>query len=133
MSIMIHRYIVSNEGGKEFEQLPGHYKRAIQTQANIEVLGYQLSKSHGKLYEKEQSANDLFIKICNEYAKDEEKYKKFACEESRALYLYPLKKDREVYYYNKAKEFAENLDFRANYKKKTSDLEVLKKLSGREY
>lgn len=101
--------------GSPFRTLPGHYQRAIQTQANIEVMGYKLSKTYGKKYNIEENALELFSNLCEKYAKNENKIKELACKDSKTLYLYPLRKDRESYYLQQATEYALQLDNSVKY------------------
>lgn len=107
----------SYKAGKDskFFGLPGNYKRAIENQANIEVLGYQISKVHGKRFEQEEVSQKKFEEICEGYAGNENKVKALAIKDSKTFYMYPYTKDRESYYLQQASEYALKLDQAFNY------------------
>ena len=113
----------SDEKGSNFEKLSEDIQRAIETQANIDLQAYKLSKHYGHVIKDEETEDGLFRMLCKEYAEKSEKdLKKLVIMESRALYFYPLTKDRMEYYMTKAKERAETMDrdidsqTRSNYK-----------------
>ena len=86
-----------------FKDLPGHYQRALLNEAAIRYNGHQMSK-----YCKINSTKEEFISnIVESLEKD---VKKYAIKDSRALYLFPLKKDRDSYYQQQSKEYADMLD-----------------------
>lgn len=113
----------SDEKGSNFEKLSEDIKRAIETQANIDLQAHKLCKYYGHVLKDDETEEGLFKMICKEYAaKSEEELRKLVIVESRILYFYPLTKDRMEYYMTKAKERAETMDrdidsqTRSNYK-----------------
>lgn len=93
-----------------FFNLPSNSKRAIEIQANIEVLGYQLSKTYGKKFEDNNNSQKKFEEICDKYAQDPSKIKILTIKDSRVHYIYPYTEQREGYYLQQATEYALNLD-----------------------
>ena len=107
---MKHRYFSKGEGSI-FNTLSGNVQRAIETQANIDVEAHKLSKYYGHVLKDDETETGLFNMICEEYSrKSEEDLKKLVAFDSRALYHYPFKKDREEYYESLAKERAKRMD-----------------------
>jgi len=105
----------SDEKGSNFSKLSGDIQRAIETQANIDLQAYKLSKHYGHVIKDEETEDGLFRMLCKEYAeKSEKELKKLVIMESRALYFYPLTKDRFEYYERKARERAETMDININ-------------------
>ena len=94
-----------------FNTLSGDKQRAIETQLNIVVVAFILSKYYGKAMSNEQARQNFFDTLCDIYSnKSEEELKKYVILDSKALYYYPLTKDRYEYYEKLAKEKAERMD-----------------------
>ena len=94
-----------------FNTLSGDKQRAIETQVNIAVEAHRLSKYYGKAMSNEQIRQNFFDMLCDVYSnKSEEELKKYVILDSKALYYYPLTKDRYEYYEKLAKEKAERMD-----------------------
>lgn len=94
-----------------FNILSGDKQRAIEMQANIVVEARRLSKYYGKAMLNEQTRQNFFDTLCDIYSnKSEEELKKYVILDSKALYYYPLTKDRYEYYEKLAKEKAERMD-----------------------
>ena len=94
-----------------FNTLSGDKQRAIETQVNIAVEAHRLSKYYGKAMSNEQTRQNFFDMLCDVYSnKSEEELKKYVILDSKALYYYPLTKDRYEYYEKLAKEKAEKMD-----------------------
>lgn len=107
---MKYRYFSKGEGSI-FNTLSGNVQRAIETQANIDVEAHKLSKYYGHVLKDDETETGLFNMICEEYSrKSEEDLKKLVVFDSRTLYYYPFKKDREEYYESLAKERAKRMD-----------------------
>jgi len=107
---MKYRYFSKGEESI-FNKLSGNVQRAIETQANIDVEAHKLSRYYGHVLKDNETETGLFNMICEEYSrKSEEDLKKLVAFDSRALYYYPLKKDREEYYESLAKERAKRMD-----------------------
>ena len=107
---MKYRYFSKGEGSI-FNTLCGNVQRAIETQANIDVEAHKLSKYYGYVLKDDETETGLFNMICEEYSrKSEEDLKKLVEFDSRALYYYPFKKDREEYYESLAKERSKRMD-----------------------
>lgn len=107
----------SDEKGSDFSKLSGDIQRAIETQANIDLQAYKLSKRYGHVIKDEETEENLFRKLCKKYAEKSEKdLKKLVIMESRALYFYPLTKDRLEYYEREARERAETMDMNVDNK-----------------
>lgn len=95
---------------KDIYKLPQHYKEAIEKEAKIQILGYQLSKTYGNIYKKEDIVTKKFNELCEKYSSSPEKIKKLVIKDSKTLYLFPLTKDREQHYLQEATEIALSLD-----------------------
>ena len=94
-----------------FNTLSGDKQRAIETQANIAVEAHRLSKYYGKTMFDKEIRQKFFDMLCDIYAnKPEKEIKKYIILDSKALYYYPLTKDRYEYYEKLAKEKAEKMD-----------------------
>ena len=94
-----------------FEKLTGDIQRAIEMQANIDLMANKISKYYGKQIKGDKIEEQLFNEFCNLYAnKDENTLKRLVISESKALYYYPLTKDRMNYYEQLAMEKASRLD-----------------------
>lgn len=108
---MKYRYFTGFNENSKFIKLSGDIQRAIETQANIDLLANKISKYYGKPIQDDEIEEKLFNEFCEQYAsKDEKELKKLVILDSKILYLYPLTKDRIQYYEDKAKEKAEFLD-----------------------
>lgn len=108
---MKYRYFSGFNENSNFMKLSGDIQRAIETQANIDLLANKMSKYYGKPIKGEEIEEGLFNEFCEQYAlKSNEELKKLVILDSKILYLYPLTKDRMEYYKAKAKEKAELLD-----------------------
>ena len=100
-----------DEKGSNFSKLSGDVKRAIETQANIDVEAHKLSRFYGHVLKDDETETGLFNMICKEYAnKSDIELKKCVILESKYLYYYPLTKDRMEYYESLAKERAKTMD-----------------------
>lgn len=94
-----------------FNNLSGDKQRAIETQVNIAVEAHRLSKYYGKAMSNEQTRQNFFDMLCDVYSnKSEEELKKYVILDSKALYYYPLTKDRYAYYDRLAEEKAKRMD-----------------------
>ena len=94
-----------------FNNLSGDKQRAIETQVNIAVEARRLSKYYGKAMSDEQTRQNFFDTLCDVYSnKSEEELKKYVILDSKALYYYPLTKDRYAYYDRLAEEKAKIMD-----------------------
>lgn len=107
----------SGKHESKFRTLSGDLQRAIETQANIDLEARKISKYLGKSYVS-PSVQDYFFNIqCEKYANsDEEKLKKLKILDSKALYYYPLTKDRMAYYQSRAEELSKSLDIDTKYR-----------------
>ena len=100
-----------DEKGSNFNKLSGDIQRAIETQANIDVEAHKLSRFYGHVLKDDETETGLFRMICQEYAdKSGIELKKLVILDSKALYYYPMTKDRMKYYESLAKERAIILD-----------------------
>ena len=100
-----------DEKGSNFSKLSGDVKRAIETQANIDVEAHKLSRFYGHVLKDDETETGLFNMICKEYAnKSDIELKKCVILESKYLYYYPLTQDRMEYYESLAKERAKVMD-----------------------
>lgn len=109
--IMEYRHFSGFDMNSNFEKLSGDKRRAIETQVNIDVEAHKLSKYYKSVMQKEGTEQNLFNILCDEYAnKSEIEIKKLVILESKALYYYPLTKDRFKYYKDLAKQKAEVMD-----------------------
>lgn len=105
---MEYRYFSGFSDNSKFETFPGHVKRAIETQANIDLEAHKLSKCHKHKIKNEEM---FFNNLCEKYAqKDEDEIKKLTILESKYLYIYPLDKDRMNFYQHQAEEQAKRMD-----------------------
>lgn len=95
---------------KDILNLPQHYKAAIEKEAKIQILGYQLSKTYGNTYKKPEVVEKKFNSLCEQYGSNPEKVKQLAIKDSKYLFLFPLTKDREQFYIQEATEIALGLD-----------------------
>lgn len=86
-----------------FKDLPGHYQRALLNEAEIRYNGHQMSK-----YCRVNSNKEEFIS--NTVESLEKEVKKYVIKDSRALYFFPLEKDRSRYYEQQSREYADRLD-----------------------
>lgn len=101
----------SDEKESNFNKLSEDIKRAIETQANIDVEAHKLSRFYGHVLKDDETETGLFNMLCQEYTnKSEIELKKLVILESKALYYYPLKKERFEYYERLAKERAKTMD-----------------------
>ena len=101
----------SCEKESNFSKLSGDVQRAIETQANIDVEAHKLSRFYGHVLKDDETETGLFNMICQEYAeKSDIELKKLVILDSKALYYYPMTKDRMGYYETLAKERAERMD-----------------------
>lgn len=113
---MNYRHFSDFERGSKFVELSGDQRRAIETQANIDVEAHKLSRFYKMAMQKEGIEQDLFNMLCDEYSnKSELEIKKMVILDSKALYYYPLTKDRHEYYMRLAEERAERMDKRIMY------------------
>ena len=111
ITIMDYRHFSGFDMNSNFEKLSGDKRRAIETQANIDLEAHKLSKYYKKAFQMEGTEEKLFNILCDQYAnKSEIEIKKLVILDSKALYYYPLTKDRMNYYQNLAKEKAELMD-----------------------
>lgn len=85
------------------EDLPGHYQRAIINEAMVHYNGHMNSK----FCKLKQSKEEFLKQECSKLKKDA---KKLAIKDSKILYNFPMKKDRDNYYNQKALEYAKMLD-----------------------
>lgn len=116
---MNYRHFSDFERGSKFVELSGDQRRAIETQANIDVEAHKLSRFYKMAMQKEGIEQDLFNMLCDEYSnKSELEIKKMVILDSKALYYYPLTKDRHEYYMRLAEERAERMDKRIMYETK---------------
>ena len=100
-----------DEKGSNFSKLSGNIQRAIETQANIDVEAHKLSRFYGHVLKDDETETGLFNMLCKEYAdKPEIELKKLAILDSKALYYYPMTKDRMEYYESLAKKRAKRMD-----------------------
>jgi hypothetical protein len=107
---MIYRHYSDNKNSP-FGKLSGDIQRAIETQANIDVEAHKQSKYHGKAIKDEEIEFELFKALCKQYAlKSEKELQRLVILDSKALYYYPLTKDRMAYYEKLAKEKADSMD-----------------------
>ena len=86
-----------------FKDLPGHYQRALLNEAEIRYNGHQMSK-YCKLG---IDRDEFLLRTAESLEKD---VKKYVLKDSKTLYLFPLKKDRDSYYEQQSKEYANTLD-----------------------
>lgn len=101
----------SDEKGSNFSKLSGDVKRAIETQANIDVEAHKLSRFYGHVLKDDETETGLFNMLCREYIdKSEIELKKLVILESKYLYYYPLTQDRFEYYEKLAQERAKIMD-----------------------
>lgn len=108
---MKYRYFSGFDENSNFMKLSGNIQRAIETQANIDLLANKLSKYYNKSIQGEEAEEKAFNTFCEQYAsKNEDELKKLVIIDSKILYFYPLTKDRMRYYETRAKEKAEILD-----------------------
>ena len=114
---MNYRHFTGFNENSKFEKLSGDIQRAIETQTNIDLEARKISQYFRKTFSDEDVQVTFFNKTCEEYAnKDENELKKLVIKESKALYFYPLTKDRFEYYDNLAELEAKKLDSIIKYK-----------------
>ena len=108
---MKYRHFSGFNKESNFEKLSGDKQRAIETQANIELEAHILSKYYKFAMKDVETQQDFFNLLCDEFSnKSEEEIKKFVILDSKALYYYPLTKNRFDYYQNLAEERAKRID-----------------------
>ena len=108
---MKYRHFSNYERGSNFNNLSGEKQRAIETQANIDTEAYKLSRYYKPALKTEETEQQLFNMLCDEYSnKSDIEIKKMVILDSKALYYYPLTKDRHEYYERLAKEEANRID-----------------------
>ena len=108
---MQYRHFSGFNKESNFEKLSGDKQRAIETQANIDVEAHKLSRYYKAATRYEETQEQLFNLLCDEYAnKSESEIKKLVILDSKYLYYYPLTKDRMDYYQRLAKEQAQTMD-----------------------
>lgn len=101
---------------ENYKKLNGMYRRAVELEAYIQILGRRLSKTLGNKYKNKQVAQSAFNNLCETYSQDPNKVKELAIKESKIFYMHPLTKDRQMYYEQKASEIALNIDIGFNSK-----------------
>ena len=123
---MKYRHYSEYTKNSDFDKLSGDIRRAIETQANIDVEAHKLSRYYKPAMKDDEIEYELFKALCKQYSHQSEKeLKKLVILDSKALYYYPLTKDRIEYYENLAKEKAEQIDrniaaqMKINYKNKS--------------
>ena len=108
---MEYRHFSGFNKESNFEKLSGDKQRAIETQVNIALEAHKRSRYYKKAMSDEQLQIDFFNMMCDIYAnKSELEIKKFVILDSKALYYYPLTKDRFEYYDRLAEEKAKKMD-----------------------
>ena len=108
---MIYKHFLDFTKNSPFDKLSGDQKRAVETQANIDLEAHKLSRYYKKAIKDEEIENELFKALCKYYAKaSENELKKMVILDSKALYYYPLTKSRIEYYEKLAKERADAMD-----------------------
>lgn len=108
---MIYKHFLDFTKNSPFDKLSGDQKRAVETQANIDLEAHKLSRYYKKAIKDEEIENELFKALCKYYAKaSENELKKMVILDSKALYYYPLTKNRIEYYEKLAKERADAMD-----------------------
>jgi chlorite dismutase len=108
---MQYRHFSGFNKESNFEKLSGDKQRAIETQANIDVEAHKLSRYYKAAMRSEETQEQLFNLLCNEYAnKSENEIKKLVILDSKYLYCYPLTKDRMNHYQKLAEEKAQLMD-----------------------
>lgn len=86
-----------------FKDLPGHYQRALLNEAEIRYNGHQMSR-YCKL---STNKDEFLLRTAESLEKD---VKKYVLKDSKTLYLFPLKKDRDSHYEQQSREYADMLD-----------------------
>lgn len=108
---MNYRHFSFLKKESKFIELSGDKQRAIETQANIAVEAHKMSRYYKKSMQDEELQQQFFDMLCDVYAnKSEQEIKKYIILDSKALYCYPLTKDRYAYYDKLAEEKAKRMD-----------------------
>lgn len=108
---MNYRHFSFSKKESKFAELSGDKQRAIETQANILIEARKISHSFKDAMQDENTQQTMFDIACDIYAnKHEQEIKKYVIFDSKALYYYPLTKDRYAYYEQLAKEKADSID-----------------------
>ena len=108
---MNYRHFSFLKKESKFIKLSGDKQRAIETQANIAVEAHKISRYYKKSMQNEELQQQFFDMLCDIYAnKSEQEIKKYVILDSKALYYYPLTKDRYAYYDKLAEEKARKMD-----------------------
>ena len=94
-----------------FNDLPGHYKRAIIREANVIIEAKKLSKTYGKMFENEEFCKKEYNRLCESMSQNKETIEKLFRKDSEILYLYPLDKDRIKYFKEEVKDKARLYDY----------------------
>lgn len=119
---MNYRHFSGNKGESKFIELTEEQKRAVETQANIDVEAHKLSRFYKPAMNEEGVEEQLFNMLCNEYAsKPETELKRYVILDSKALYYYPLTENRHKYYMKLAEERAKKMDERIILEKQLSE------------
>jgi len=113
---MEYRYFSSHKKGTKFSTLSGDLRRAIETQANIDLEARKRSRYLGQSFQAKSVQDYFFNDKCEKYANSsEEELTKLKILDSKALYLFPLQKDRFAYWEKQAKEQAQRIDKNIEY------------------
>lgn len=108
---MNYRHFSFSKKESKFAELSGDKQRAIETQANILIEARKISHSFKDAMQDDNIQQTMFDIVCDIYAnKPEQEIKKYVIFDSKALYYYPLTKDRYAYYEQLAKEKADSID-----------------------
>lgn len=108
---MKYRHFSGFDMDSNFENLAGHVQRAIEAQANIDLMAHKFSECSREEIDGEDKEIELFNKLCDEYAnKSEQKLKELVILDSKALYYYSLTSERMSFYESQARERALQMD-----------------------